>query len=219
MASRGESPLYVYAIADSGIPRRLSVRGRALRGLPAGRVAAIVEPRADRPPATADALREQHALVQALADRCGDLLPVRFGSLLGEVALREVLERRGPEISAALDLVRGRRQMTLRAYGQSSDEARTGPSRTGTEFLESRRRTTALPPAAAVIRKQLADLIAAERIERGEGPLLFSAYHLVPVERLELYRERASNLQSMFSPDRMKVTGPFPPFAFAPVLF
>lgn len=220
MASRSETPLYVYALADSGIPRRLTVLGRPLRGLPAGRIAAIVEPRADRAPATPEALREQHALVDALAGRTAALLPVRFGSLLDEDALRGVLERREREISAALDHVRGRRQMTVRAYGQRRDQAVAEPARTGTEFLESRRRRrTAVPAGVAALRQHLGDLVAAERVELGQGPLLFTVYHLVPTERIELYSERASNLQSIFSPDRVKVTGPFPPFAFTPVLF
>lgn len=220
MASRSETPLYVYALADAGIPRRLTVHGRPLRGLPAGRVAAIVEPRADRAPATAEALQEQHALVDALAGRTDALLPVRFGSLLGEEALRGVIERRQAEITAALDLVRGRRQMTVRVYGQRTDQAAPEPPRTGTEFLEARRRhRTAVPPGVAGIRHELGGLAAAERVEPGERPLLFTVYHLVPVDRIELYRERASNLQSILAPDRVRVTGPFPPFAFTPVLF
>jgi hypothetical protein len=46
-----------------------------------------------------------------------------------------------------------------------------------------------------------------------------TVFHLVPLERLDVYRRRASGLQSMLPRHVVTVTGPWPVFAFAPELF
>ncbi len=221
---RADASWYLYALADQGLPARLRVLGHSLRVLPFGGVAAVVERRRDRRPPTTTALEEQHAVVLRLAERSDALLPARFGSLMDESSLRTSVDEHAAAISAALDLVRGRQQMTIRIFGPPDDRRPPDDRSTGTAFLQSlRERARHVPPEVAAIRRLLGPLAAAERVEAGEGGLRVTAFHLVASGQVEAYRQRASVLQSelavSMAPLRAAVTGPWPAFAFAPDLF
>ena len=72
--------LYVYALAEPGLPRQFTVLGHRLRSLPLDGVDVVIE---HRPPPdfTTDAVRRQHAIVTRLASRQPAILPARFGSV------------------------------------------------------------------------------------------------------------------------------------------
>jgi hypothetical protein len=213
----GESDLYVYGLAEHGMPQSLRIRGHALRILTIGDIDAIVEGRSARVEPTTEALQRQHAIVAEIAAR-GTLLPARFGSVISESALRSVVDGHRLEIMEALMRVRGRRQMTIRVFGAPDDSIPdAAQAATGTEFLNSRRaRARHLPPEVSTIREAVGPLVAAEHVEPGERGLRVTLFHLVAAGMVETYREKASGLQSTLAPRRLTVSGPFPAYAFTP---
>jgi hypothetical protein len=216
----GEAPLYLYALADERLPRRLHIERHVLRVLRVGQVHAVVEPHDGRVDAVPETLQEQHAIVVRLAARSNALLPARFGSVLGERLLRSTLAQHQAEIIGALALVRGRAQMTIRVFG-APDAGRPPEVRTagGAAFLESRRaRARHVPGEVGIIRAVLGDIASAERIELGIGTLRVTVCHLVAHDALETYRRRAAGLPARLGQHQVMVTGPWPVFAFAPDL-
>ena len=217
----GSEGLYVYALTEPGLPRFFTVLGRRLHKLPIDDVAAIVE-RRERPEFTTDAARQQHDIVSRLASRLSVVLPARFGSVTDESSLRALVSRHRLAILAAFEQARGCAQMTIRVFGQdaATPDAPRPVARTGTEFLErARERSNQVPLEAATVRAQMSAYVKAERIASGERNGLVTVFHLVPLERLDSYRRRASGLQSMLPRHAVTVTGPWPVFAFAPELF
>lgn len=217
----GSEGLYVYALTEPGLPRFFTVLGRRLQNLPIDDVAAVIE-RGERPEFTTDAVRQQHDIVSRLTSRLAVVLPARFGSVTDESSLRALVSRHRLEILAAFEQARGCAQMTIRVFGP--DAATHGESRpvarTGTEFLErARERSKQVPLEVATVRAEMSAYVKAERITSGERSGLVTVFHLVPLERLDSYRRRASGLQSMLPRHGVTVTGPWPVFAFAPELF
>lgn len=218
--SAGERTLYVYALTEPGMPRRVQILGHALRILTIGQVQVVVEYHEERPEATTESLREQHAVVVELDSRSNALLPARFGTVLRERALRSTVSEHEAEILQALARVRGRQQMTVRVFG-APDTARPVDDRTstGTAFLESRRfRAHYIPAEAATIRTLIGALATAERVEAGERGLRVTVFHLVARQAVEAYRRQAEALHPALAPHEVTVTGPWPPFAFSPEL-
>lgn len=219
--TRGNDRLYVYALAEPGLPRRFTILGRRLRTLPAGGVDVIVEAGAS-PELTADAVRHQHEIVARLAARAPAILPARFGSVAAAPELQTVIAHKRGEIAEALALVRGCAQMTVRVFGSSgsASAAAPAPARTGTEFMERlRARSHEVPPEAAVVSGAMSAHVKAERVAAGERRRLVTLFHLVPHEGLDAYRKQASSLQELLRPLTVTVTGPWPAFAFGPELF
>ena len=222
MTPRNER-LYVHALAEPGLPRRLTVLGRRLRTLPLGDVDAVIE-QGGRPDFTTDAVRRQHDIVARLAAREPVILPARFGSISDEASLRSLVSRHLPDILEAFEVVRGCAQMTIRLFGCGTPapvEPRQGAG-TGTEFLQrARARSRSAPPEVEIIRRVMRAHVRAERITAGERDGIVTVFHLVPRGELGAYRQQASGLQSKLAADgvTLRVTGPWPVFAFVPELF
>jgi hypothetical protein len=208
--------LYVYAVleADAPAPRGARLRYVSVAGLTVAVRAAARAP-APRPPA----LRRHAAVVRLLWETAPSVLPARFGSLVADEAeLRRELQPRRAELRSALKLVRGRAQMTLRVW--SAGAAPGGPEaaaeRTGAEYLLARAawwRGADVPGLPALL-KALRPLHAAERIERHTTPpLTASVYHLVDRARVPEYRRALARRRGRM---RLRVSGPWPPYAFAP---
>lgn len=211
--------LYVLALAEPGLPRRVHASGRPLRVLSIDSVDVVVERRRDRPEAGADALREQHAVVTSLSLRTPALLPVRFGSLLRESDLRSIVTANEQTIASALAHVRDRVQMTVRVFGAPDPERPADDRTSGAAFLASRRRQSHYVPAEAdAIRRIVGDLAVDERVHAGDGGLRMTIYHLVARASADDYIRRTSSLQTVVAPHRAAVTGPWPVFAFSPDL-
>ena len=220
MQPRSEG-IYVYALAEPGLPRHFTVLGRRLHALLIDDVAAVIE-RRQPPEFTTDAVRHQHAIITRLSSRLPVVLPARFGSFTDERSLRTLVSRHRRETLAAFEQARGCAQMTVRIFGpsaESADHARASVS-TGTEFLErARARMKHAPREAGIVRAAMSECVKAERVATGERNGLLTVFHLVPLEWLESYRQRASGLQSLLPGHVVTVTGPWPVFAFAPELF
>ena len=220
MSTPTTDALYVYALAAPGLPRRLTIRRNSLRVIAVDGIDAVVQSGSAAPPATAGSLREQHAIIADLADRIEAILPARFGSVVPDGALRDLMTAHHAEITAALDHVRGCVQMTVRVFGEPEPWQRGTSVPTGTAFLEQRRRRAHhQPPEVAIIHEVLSDRVKDQRFEAGERGLRVTVFHLVQRARVEKYRAGAAALPSKVAPHSVTITGPWAPFAFAPQLF
>ena len=207
---------YVFALVDQP-PRSRPGRGLAgalaPRKIPGG--FAIVERRADVPPAEFGTLKAHQAVVARIADAVPAILPVRFGTLLEMEEIEEALQEREQEIADAFAMVRGRVQFTWRRPRSEVRRPKSGAT-SGTEFL---RRVAAKgrPPAAfKSITKTLQPLITGERYQPATPSMPDSLYHLVERTGKARYRRAAERLAA--ATPALRVTGPFPPFAFTPDL-
>lgn len=217
----------VYAFVSGPPPRRLprGATGERLRVLACAGVLAVVgDVRAAVTP-TIEGLRAHDRIMRRLVTRFPAVLPARFGSVVAdEATLAATLGGRAEEIAAALTLVEGREQMTLRLYGPvASTPPRPdigdslGP---GARYLSERmqaRRASEEIPELAPLRPALAGLVRAERAERhGTPPLLASVYHLVERGSTDAYRAVVATSDGALGGVHVRVSGPWPPYAFAP---
>lgn len=219
--------MYLYALVDAGPagPLGQGIAGEPLRLVPHGELAAVVGEIPERPRLERAILERQDAVVRRLAEDCGAILPARFGeAFANEAALAGQLAAREREVAAALELVRGCVQMTLRVFGEPEPlpEPPTAPAGgPGTSYLAARRREAERArslPEIAPLREALRPLLRAERIERHEaaGPLLGTAYHLVPRDQTGAYLATLEAARERIGDRRVAATGPWPPYAFAP---
>ena len=219
------SLLYLYALVDEEPAGALGegIAGEPLRLFRHGPVAAVVGEIGDRPRPNPDILQRQDAVVRRLAELFGAILPARFGEAFAdESALAARLDSRTGDLAAALVLVRGCVQMTLRIFGEAETsemeiDASSGP---GTRYLESRRQERARArslPEIDPLREALQPLLRAERIERhAAGRLLGTAYHLVPRAQTGAYLATLEEARQRIGARRVAASGPWPPYAFAP---
>jgi hypothetical protein len=220
-------PWYVFALVDTA-PSGAKGRGLsgplAVRAVPGG--FAIVERRADVPPAEFGSLQRHHDIVTQLAGRVAAIVPVRFGTLMDEDAIEEALNEREDEIEEAFALVRDRVQFTWRRGGPKTpvsrgsggpaNGAKVGASMSGSEYLRrAAKAARPAPPAAwGPLRAKLKPLITEERYQAATGSLPEALYHLVARDRVTRYSTMAEALRHADA--ALAVTGPWPPFAFAP---
>jgi hypothetical protein len=229
--------LYVYAVlaAPPRVAVGVGVRREAVRVTRCGRLFVAVGAMPAAPPITARAVRVHDAVVRRLAARVDAVLPARFGTVFQDrAALARALAEREGTLREALRLVEGREQMTLRLYGEaaqlesdvrisgSRDDDETteggddGAGGAGTRYLARRLRGRDLP-ALARLRPFLARVVVAERVERHAAPpLLASAYHLIPRGTSKDYRAEVARAGRALAPLRVRVSGPWPAYAFAP---
>jgi hypothetical protein len=216
---------YVFALIDA-VPAGRAGSGLSgplsLRKLPAG--FAVVERRADVPPVEFGSLKQHQDVVARLAASVPAILPVRFGTLLEDEDFDETIEERDEEIADAFDLVRGRVQFTWRAKRRKTSAAATalGPPlkkavpASGTAYLRQAARAANPPPPAAFrpLAAKLSRFTAADRYQPATAALPEAVYHLVDRTKADRYATAARAV--IAASPRLSVTGPFPPFAFAP---
>lgn len=211
------SPLYLYAVIDEepSLPLGAGLAGEPLRLVRCGEL--LVVAGEAEPKVTPESLAAQDAVVRRLSVTA--VLPIRFGEKVqDEEELCKLLKPRSSDLVAALDRVRGCEQMTLRVFGEPAPPppAPPEPSGPGTRYMEARRReierARSLPEIEPLL-DRLRPLVKAERIERKEqGALLGTVYHLVRREDVPAYKE------TLKEEDAVTVSGPWPPYAFAPGL-
>jgi hypothetical protein len=222
-------PYYVYALVDERPAARV---GRGLGGPVSLRAVtggfAVVERRADVPPAEFGTLQQHDRLVSAVASRVPAILPVRFGTLLELEEIEEALQDREEDLVEAFARVRGRVQFTWRraaaprktaAVTDTPNAAATGSTRgPGTAYLRrAARAANPAPPAAfRISRDTLRPLIVQERYQPATPSLPDSLYHLVDRASAARYRVAAGKLSA--ARPALRVSGPWAPFAFTPDL-
>jgi hypothetical protein len=211
--------LYVFALAGDRC-EPFERAGHVIEIIATGGVYAAVE-RVDRPPTVSEqALRDQHEVIAHLHAKLDALLPARFGAFLDARELESVAGQRRNAILEALQLVRGRSQMTIRLLGgeaaQPAAPALAGSRAvSGTDYLESRRALlSALPSALSAASEAVRSLAVAERFETGRGSTAATLYHLVEKRQVQAYRDLLAPVAS--GDGKLTVTGPWAPFAFTP---
>ena len=225
------SRLYLYAIVGRSLVASSDL-GAGLVGEPlslvtAGDVAAVVGEMADSPDATPDTIRAHDAIVRRLAEISEAVLPARFGTVQDASALSEWLAA-AVGLDEALRLVAGREQMTLHVFqadapaaseagGERVEETGLGP---GARYLAERQRHWRHQeqiPELEPLRPRLDALVAAERVElRATPPWRASVYHLIERGRSAEYREAVEANLDLVGGVRLRVSGPWAPYAFAP---
>jgi hypothetical protein len=232
--------LYLYAILGRvpTAPFGLGLRDELLSPVIAGGVVAVVGEMDGSPAATADTVRGHDAVVRRLAEISESILPARFGTVEELPPLREWLEAAADGLAGALRLVAGREQMTLHVFdgerpepvppreeagcpppvaAERLDETSLGP---GARYLAQRRRHRQRQedlPELAQLRARLDGFVRAERVEpRDATPLRASVYHLIERGRSAAYREAVETNAALVAGVRLRVSGPFPPYAFVP---
>jgi hypothetical protein len=237
--------LCVYAIVGRPVNRRLSLiraNGARVRSVHAGATSAVVaECQGPRSP-TERALRGHDTVVRRIARVAPAVLPVRFGTLVdSDRSLVELLDAWSEDLGRALALVDRRYQMTLRLFalagaapprqrppvrnvgnvGNVVEELHERDTRPGTSYLARRAREDAASQAAPELeplREAFAPIVAAERIARhDQGALILTAYHLIPRGAAATYR-RLLRRHADALLGRVVLSGPWPPYAFAPEL-
>jgi hypothetical protein len=207
----------VYALAAAPQPTRVQAGPLSLRVFAVGPVAVIGGPPRRAGASTEEALRQQHAIVLALADRVDPLLPARFGSRMSRARLEEILRPSVDEVAGALEHVRGRQQMTVRLVGPEPFEPLSSACASGTAYLTRRRAAfRALPSAVAPLRAALRSLVVDERVRPGRGGIYATVFHLVPRSQVGRYRDAFAAAVPEIEPWHAALSGPWPPFAFAP---
>jgi hypothetical protein len=215
------SALYVFALTrDVAAPFEFD--GHRIEFIGVSGLGAAVERVAARPQVSEATLRTQHEIVMRISTHVDDLLPARFGAFVDDRELDEIVAIRRNVIAEALDLVHGRVQMTIRIRETTpsagrADRSGSGTATTGTAYLEARRAAAVhtVPPGAASMIAAVGRLVAAERSENGQGPSVASIYHLIDRRHVDEYRAALSGVPSSI----ITVSGPWPPFAFAPDLW
>jgi hypothetical protein len=223
--------IWVYAIGERP-EAPPSVRGTGLAGAPLesvreGGLLAVLSRHAELPQvSTVDALwAHEHVVERVMAERA--VLPMRFGAPLpGEAPLRRALATRHDELLRALDAVRGRVELAVRAIGADRPHVpapdvagATERHDTGREYvrakLELRNRAEA---AGSALHAPLAALAVAEtrRPSRGGSELLRAAY-LVERPVVAEFRAVAQGLQRKHPDAAVLCTGPWPPYSFVDV--
>ena len=212
------SRLYVFALVDQP-GRTTTIAGRRIEIVEAGRVFAAVDSvRGLRPELSEAALREQHAIVVALARRFDAVLPARFGAWVDVQSLEHTLTVNHARIRRALAQVRNREQFSVRFFGERQDVPAELAS--GAAYLRSRLTASRpdLSQAARRLRGALKAIVRAERIEPGHGGVRLTIHHLVDRGRAREYRAAIRGRVAVAPAERVVVTGPWPAFAFAPDL-
>lgn len=211
-------PWYVFALVDAP-PRGVTGKGLSgalgLRRVPGG--FAVVERRADVPPAEFGSLKRHQDVVTQLAARVPAILPVRFGTLLDDEGIDEALAERDEEIAQALAAVRDRVQFTWRSPSRSAPRrprSAVQQELSGAEYLRRAARAAkpVVPAAWRPLRRRLAPLVSAERYQPATATAPASLYHLVARDAVVRYRTIAEGLSHADS--KLSMTGPWPPFAF-----
>src|SRR2546426_7992109 len=144
--------LYLYALVGRPVRRPLGrgLGGETLRLIEVAGLLVVAARVGDAPRVTPTALRRHDATVRRLAGRTDAVLPIRFGTVVGDrLALARALAPRAAGLREALALVAGHEQMTLRVYGEAvttSDESAAEPAGAGPRLCPAR---PAPPPRAA----------------------------------------------------------------------
>ena len=214
--------IWVYAICerpDLPPPRRRGLAQAPLDGVREGELLAVVSRHAHTPGEPAlDALWVHERVVERLmADRA--VLPMRFGTRLpDEAALREALVARREEFLAALDRVRGRVEVGVRAMRPvAAGEATAAPvPASGRDYIEAKLRNgRRAEREASSLHDPLSALAVEARLQpaRSAEELLRASY-LIESVALARFRGAVERLQRAHPEIAILCTGPWPPYGF-----
>ncbi len=210
--------LYVYALLGTSIAgARLPLR--RIEIVPVGGLFAAAERFLSPPALTEAALRRQHRIVVKLSRLSTAVLPVRFGAFMTDDELPQIVRARRTVLLRALKQVRGRDQMTLRIFGPPLEVLPASRSSSGSDYLRARAaaiRPTLTPGARALV-KAVSSVVDDQHVSGSRGGVQLTIDHLVRRSNVARYRRLLSSCAGELQPRLdIAVSGPWPPFAFAP---
>jgi hypothetical protein len=208
----------VYALAAGSFPPTIRVGRHRIRALKVGPVAVLGATPAADATFTEAALREQHAIVLGLAEAIDPLLPVRFGTRMSADHLQSTILRSLAVLTNALENVRGRRQMTLRLIGVPMVDEPPAAGGSGSTYLQQRRAAYAVPSELEPVRAAVTRFVVEERLSPGRAGVRSTVFHLVDRGAVDSYREAVQRAAEAMPAGSVTISGPWPPFAFAPEL-
>jgi Gas vesicle synthesis protein GvpL/GvpF len=206
--------IYLYAIAEEldGLPDVRGVDGvplarRSVEGLD------LVVSEAAEVDASEEAILAHARVVEALVERSAALLPARFGrGFRDEDALREAITGRAASLRDALTQVRGCIEVGVRVV--APEPAPPPAADSGRAYMEA---LLAHTEEARELHEPLAALARAATHTVGSTPrLLLSGAYLVEPGELDGFRRRVSELEAAHPELTFLITGPWPPYSFAP---
>ena len=160
-------------------------------------------------------------VISRIARVSQSILPARFGMVIDDAVRLKVLALdRATEIGQALEMVAGGEQMTVRLVVPQTGARTVQTLRpaSGVEYLRARAAAARGPdvPEIRTVRAQMAPLVRAERVSLGQEAGVLTIYHLIDRGRAARYR---ALVRKMRKPGRIRVSGPFAPYAFVPETF
>jgi hypothetical protein len=206
------SAVYLYAITDNGrawVPDGLHVLpvdgiGGVYGSVPEGALHA-----------TEANLWEHEAVVEALMHD-GAVLPARFGTVLESIdRLRDELVGRQGEFARALDRVRGRLELGVRAVWPERAEVGT-PTDSGRVYLARKLgEQRAAADATSSVHEPLARVAVASTLRVEHSPYLtVIGCYLVDRGEVASFRSEADRLARTLDGVTLACTGPWPPYSF-----
>jgi hypothetical protein len=214
--------IWAYAIVEHPhmpVPRRRGLAQAPLDGVSEGDLLAVVTRHEHAPVEPApDALWAHERVVERLmAERA--VLPMRFGTTMpDDDALRTAIAARHDDLVAALDRVRGRVELSVRALlaGNGSAPAPDPPPQNGRDYILGKLAHGQRAEAAAErVHAPLARLAVEARRQssRHRDEVLRAAY-LVEQASVARFRSAVERL-ALEHPDlALLCTGPWPPYTF-----
>jgi hypothetical protein len=209
--------LYIFALTDRPLKTWVEEDGRVIESVPVENIFAVCERRPSCPAVNEEELRRQHSIVLRIADAAPAVLPARFGSLVDEAELAKIVRERMNAFRDALERVRGNVQMTVRiAISRSPARKDSPPQASGRAYLQRRlaMASTALPMRARVLLASVSALVVDERRKASDAGMV-AIYHLVRRNDVRKYTDTLARGRVK----GMRVTGPWPAFAFVPDLW
>jgi Gas vesicle synthesis protein GvpL/GvpF len=206
--------IWIYALCELPELPLPPVHGLAdapLETIAEGPLVAVLSRHADSPAEPGlDALLQHERVVESLMGDRG-VLPVRFGMRLPAVDdVREVLAERRDVLLEALDRVRGRVELAVRATQPAASAP--PPAASGSEYLHAR---LAGARTLKALHEPLAALAVAARCwpERAPGEPRRGSY-LVDEPAVAGFRNAVESLQREHPEAALLCTGPWPAYSF-----
>lgn len=229
--------IYLYAITElPAVPDGqcrgiddLPVRHRSVSDL--GAVVTCDIAGAPRP--VAEQVWRHEQVVERFMGLCSAVLPARFGTVYeNDEALASSLQQHHQELRDGLARVRDHVELGIRvawdrAPTEVPDVRAALPSATGRQYMLDRARQERdrhqLEKDAGVLADavhKLLTALASDHTRRllATPRLPLSAAYLVPVDRLDVFRDEVERLASLHPDAQVLCTGPWPPYHFVPRL-
>lgn len=207
--------LLVAATASrSGPPPLDRLHGGDIVTVNGGEVSCVGVSLAATPPPDAEVLLRHDSAVRALM-ATGPVVPFRYGATVPGVAeLRRDLAQWEGRLAEMLELVRGRVEMSVRVTRRSAP-ADGSPPASGRAYLASLRRREQAGAFATALHRRLAAVSVASETATADG-WVATAY-LVEAAALAGFRLIVEEATAGEQPERVSVTGPWPPYTFVGV--
>jgi hypothetical protein len=212
--------VYLYAIAgaEAEVPAGGGLHGASVRAVRTPALSAVVSNAEGAESLTAESDLWDHELVVEQLMDDNDVLPVRFGTVLGdESEVERLLVDREDELKGALERVAGCVEVSVRAAILApSNEHDTERPGSGTEYMqEALRRRLVAEHLSESIDRSLGPLARESRItpSADAGRTVTGAW-LIDRGRLAEFRDRAAQLNADTEYAELVCTGPWPPYSF-----